>query len=166
MRQLLSDETNPCDCSQKNGSKEIPDNVGLDTSALHSADFEGAPLCECCEAVHCAVNHMAVEPCYRAADVGEDDSMSNVLIDLIPVEAAVGSSPESRPDVLDTCGPGILFVIHHICQSDCKQCDHDRGDSHRSLEMDMIGLAIIRYEFTEWNEAGHTGDGGEDNQRH
>ena len=53
---MMLDETNPGDDCQENGADEVPGDVALDASALHSADSERSLLGNLGEPVHCSID--------------------------------------------------------------------------------------------------------------
>ena len=101
--------TNPCDCGDHDSPDEIPGNISLSVSALHSLDGDRSLLGNFRKTVHSSVDDMAIEPRDALGDHTEDELMGDELIDFIPIESVVGSRPETGPEILDLCWETVFL---------------------------------------------------------
>ena len=81
-------------CSEQESADEIDPDIHLYPAALQAADSPRYFVGDCCEAVHGAVDDMAVKPCYGAADTGEYNLVGDKLIEFVPIEAVETPAPE------------------------------------------------------------------------
>ena len=85
---------------------------------------------------------MTVEPGNRRGDATEDDTVGDVLPDLVLIETLVGGTMQLRERLIQTVGDGLRLTLVDISsQTDAQDGDHRRGSSYLRVEVDDVILA-------------------------
>ena len=138
--------------SEKDSTREVPQYISLDASALQATDCIRHLLCNLCKHIHSAINDVTVKPCDRLTDNVEDNLMSYKHVDFIPVETTIGCSPKPLNTIGHLRRNIVILAIENSCQCDCNYCYDDACDSYRHLQVDIVRLTIPCHEVTERNE--------------
>ena len=82
---------------------------------------------------------MTVEPGNRCADATEDDTMSDILPDLVLIETLVGCTVQLGERLIKTVGNRLTLTFLDIGgQTDAQNSNNRRGSSNLRVEMDGV----------------------------
>ena len=89
------------------------------------------------------VHHVAVPPGDGAADAPEDDFVCDELINLVNVEAVVGSCPQATEATLQGVGQRLALIQVHRSGNRNGQGSHgDACAGHAFVNVDVVGQSV------------------------
>ena len=111
---------------------------------------------------------MTVEPSNRSRNTTEDDTMSNILPNLVLIETLIGCTMQLGEHLVQTiCDRLALTFIDIGSQTNAQNGNHRRSSSNLCIEVDGIVCSLGRNKRAETSTPScKTGNGGVDTNTH